>query len=281
MSIILELELYQFFQAMPCTFIFRLLDKKVEHVTAGIQSALDGATIADKKCAALGFELVKVFRMFSCKKNSQCHKSNGHLSKECKELKMSHSPIRKQESNKKQDFDSQNQATIEKSTRNHQDTSRIFDNLQPTSSVVRMNISPRKTTKRGLCDSTREPLCSNATQSFENQKPISQYEIEQDNEDLCGFETFLNERVDSFHNSLKSKECKLHVPLNKVEEDKTSCDTNLDGQLTIEKCQEGFVKNCQRTNIRLEAGRIHVNVSHRSRGLNQLPKKNNLIAVQS
>jgi myosin protein heavy chain len=69
----------------------RLLDKKVEHMTTRIQSALDGATMADKKCVALGFELVKVFRMFSCKQSSQSHKSNDNFNKDYKILKMSQS----------------------------------------------------------------------------------------------------------------------------------------------------------------------------------------------
>lgn len=270
---------------MLCVFMFRLLDKKVEHMTTGIQSALDGVSMADKKCATLGFELVKVFRMFSCKQGGQCHENNGHIDKECKDLKISQSSFKKQNSNEKQDLDSQNQSTIEKSTRNHHNTSKMFDKQHPLiSSVVKTDISPRKIIKRGLRNLTREPLCANATQSFETQKPTPQYEIEPESEDLCGFEegeSFSKDRIDSFHNSIRSKECKLHGLLNKVEEDKTPCDTNLDGRLIIEKSQERFAKNCQRTNICLEAGRIHVNVSHRSRGLNQLQKKNDLIAIQS
>jgi len=260
-------------------FLFRLLDKKVEHMSAGIQSALNGATMADKKCVSLGFELVKFFRMFSCKQGSQCHKNDDNFNKECKVLKVSQS-FKKQDSNEKQDLDSQHQVANEKSTKSYQNNSKMLDKQQSTSSVEKIHISPRKFIKRGVRNITKKHIA----QSSEIQKSNLQHEYEQDSEDLCSFEKgepFSKDKVDCFHNSLKSKECKLHGPLNKVGEVIIPCDTTLDEQLILEKCQEGFVKNCQRTNICLEAGQIHVNVSHRSRGLNQLHKKNDLIAVQS
>jgi hypothetical protein len=46
----------------------------------------------------------------------------------------------------------------------------------------------------------------------------------------------------------------------------------LGGHLTIEQQQESSAKSCQRTNICLEGGRIHVNVSHHSTIVNQSEK---------
>ncbi|EFJ32631.1 hypothetical protein SELMODRAFT_407643 [Selaginella moellendorffii] len=42
----------------------RILDTKVEKLSTGVQSALDGTTATDNKCSALGEEVVRVFRMF-------------------------------------------------------------------------------------------------------------------------------------------------------------------------------------------------------------------------
>jgi len=258
------------------------LDKKIEHVTTGIQFALDEASMANKKSIALGFELVKFFRNFSCKQGSQCYKKNGHLNKICKESKTSQSLIKKKDSKKEQDFGCQNQAKIEKSTSNHQNNARMFDNLEHTSSAVKLDMSPRIFYKRGLQGFTREHI----NQLLEIENPTShssQYDLEQDIEENCSFEreTFPKDKANCFPNSSKSNECRLHGPFNNDEEDKIPCDTNLDGQLTSKKCREGFVKNYQRTNIHLQAGRIHVNFSHRSRGLNELQKKNDFIVVQS
>lgn len=58
-------------------------------------------------------------------------------------------------------------------------------------------------------------------------------------------------------------------------------DPGLGGHLTIEQQQEGSAKTCQRTNIRLEGGRIQVNVSHHSAVVNQSEKRGDLVAVQS
>ncbi|KAG0553581.1 hypothetical protein KC19_12G022600 [Ceratodon purpureus] len=48
----------------------QLLDNKVERVSMGVQSALEGAALAENKCGALGAELVKVFRMLTATKIS-------------------------------------------------------------------------------------------------------------------------------------------------------------------------------------------------------------------
>lgn len=48
----------------------QLLGNKVEHVLIGVQSALEGALLAENKCGALGAELVKVFRILTAAKAS-------------------------------------------------------------------------------------------------------------------------------------------------------------------------------------------------------------------
>lgn len=41
------------------------MDSKVDRVSVGMQSAVEGAALAESKCGALGAELVKVFRMLT------------------------------------------------------------------------------------------------------------------------------------------------------------------------------------------------------------------------
>ncbi|KAG0576109.1 hypothetical protein KC19_5G056200 [Ceratodon purpureus] len=261
----------------------RLLDKKVEHVTKGVQSALDGATLADKKCASLGCELVKVFRMFTNKKDLQGLQDNCLFKKEGKVNKPSQSPVKRQHINGGQDVDSHSHSTIDAANKDIQDISKIIENDQSIS--TRINTSPRKIIKRGISNSSRDILHTKTTHPSQIQNPTFQHDKEQDIIDSNNFEggspskNKTNRLQDTY---IGVNECKLHRPLCVMDEHKTIVDTNVDGQLTIEKCQEGFPKNCQRTNIRLEAGRIHVNVSHRSSGLNQISeKRNDLIAVQS
>lgn len=259
----------------------RLLDKKVEHVTVGVQSALDGATIADKKCASLGFELVKVFRMFSNKRDVQSFQNNCHLEKECKESKTFQSPAKGQHTNEGLDIDFHSQSTIDSAIECVQNTSRISENHH--SLLGRTNISPRKIIKRGLSNSVRDISYPKVTHTSPIHKPSLHHR--EDNEEFCNFKGGNPLKIKSSSlqdSSIGANECKLHGPLSVINECKTIIDTNLDGRLRIEKRQEGLSKNCQRTNIRLEAGRIHVNVSHRSSGLNQISEKtNDLIAVQS
>jgi len=130
-------------------------------MTTGIQSALDGATMVEKKCIALGFELVKVFRMFSCKQSSQCHENNDNFNKECKVFKMPQS-FKKQDSNEKHDLDSQNQEINEKSTKSHQNNSKMLNNQQIPSLVGKLEISPRKFIKRGLRNLLKEPIAQSS-----------------------------------------------------------------------------------------------------------------------
>ncbi|EFJ16180.1 hypothetical protein SELMODRAFT_422245 [Selaginella moellendorffii] len=68
----------------------RMLDTKVEHVSVSAQSALEGASVAERKCGALGAELVKVFRVLaSFKKDNSERQSSITKSKE------SSSPVRR------------------------------------------------------------------------------------------------------------------------------------------------------------------------------------------
>jgi hypothetical protein len=265
-------------------FSFRLLDKRIEHVTTGVQSALDGATVADKKCASLGFELVKVFRMFANRKDGQGIQENCHVERECKENKTSQLPIKEKHINEQQDVDFHSQSTIDGMIDCLQNTSKGFENHH--SLPARTNTSPQKIIKRGMSGLIiRDILRTKATHPSQIQKPNLLHEREQDSGGFCNFEGEKPSKIKT--NSLQdspigANECKLHGPLSVDDECKSILDTNLDGQLTIEKHQEGSVKNYQRTNICLEAGRIHVNVSHRSNGLNRISeKRNDLIAVQS
>ncbi|KAI5060712.1 hypothetical protein GOP47_0025132 [Adiantum capillus-veneris] len=50
----------------------RILDAKVQQISIGIQTALEGAAMAEKKCNALGAELVKVFRNLARSSKGKC-----------------------------------------------------------------------------------------------------------------------------------------------------------------------------------------------------------------
>lgn len=264
----------------------RLLDKKVEHVTAGVQSSLDGAAVADKKCAALGSELVKVFRMFSSKRDGQGLGNNCQPPKECKEPNMSQLHNRRGDVTERHEFESMSQSisqSISQST-----TDGAMDRVQSTPGMpenqhfppTKTGISPRKIIRKGMHSSVREPLHPKATHSSETQKTPPRSEKDRGSGGFCSSEGGSSVRDGSrgFRDSAE-RQHKLHGPLNVVEERKPMSD--LDGRLTIEKRQAGSANNCQRTNIRLDAGRIHVNVSHRTGSINQSEKRNDLIAVQS
>ncbi|KAH7443868.1 hypothetical protein KP509_02G054100 [Ceratopteris richardii] len=54
----------------------RILDAKVQQISIGIQTALEGAAIAERKCNALGTELVKVFRNLARSSKGRCVNPN-------------------------------------------------------------------------------------------------------------------------------------------------------------------------------------------------------------
>ena len=250
----------------------------------GVQSALNGATMANKKCASLGYELVKVFRMFTNKKTFKGLQDNSHIEKKSKGHKIPKSPIKRQQFDEGQDEDFHSQSTIDGAIECLQSTSKMSRDHHSLSE--RTNLSPQKFIKRKMCSSMRDALHTKTTYPSQIHKPSLHHEREQDNRDFCNFEESESpskNKTNSLQSCIEPNECKLHGPCGIVDEEKTIVNTNIDGRLTIEKRQEGFTKNCQRTNIRLEAGRIHVNVSHRSSGLNQnlCEKRNDLIAVQS
>eukprot|EP01018_Ginkgo_biloba_P021877 Gb_27843 [translate_table: standard] len=56
--------------------MYRILDAKVEHLSADVQNAVEGSVTAESRCNALGVELVKVFRMIATSSKGSPAKSH-------------------------------------------------------------------------------------------------------------------------------------------------------------------------------------------------------------
>ncbi|CAM6042630.1 unnamed protein product [Sphagnum compactum] len=279
----------------------RLLDGKVEHITVGVQSALEGAAMAESKCGALGAELVKVFRMLtSCNQYSPLQQTHDQhsLPTKCGRRGQSHSPpVRAGEHHR---LDSHSQSPISRnggcptSPPKANNQSQI-SMIQPRPGNISPNQADRAINRKGLRGPGRETVFVKGTQSSQVRKVTLQREKEKgEGQYSCASE--------EGGSPTKERWCHLRNPSREIDREKSGKDCKsqgqvlsivdkgrpvgggepgLDGHLKIEKRQEGSAKNCQRTNIRLEAGRIHVNVSHRSAVANQSEKRGDLIAVQT
>lgn len=288
---------YVAFVTVAVVFLYRLLDSKVEHVTVGVQSALEGAAMAESKCGALGAELVKVFRMLtSCRQNTSPmrHKSNPN-SPPNSGRRRNYSPV----PNSDRRINSQSLSPTSRTSANLPSPTRINGHIQsPMITTGPGQISPQRVTqttnKRGMRGQGRDADFPNGNQASSEIHKVAMRQERQRGDG--GFSVASEEGGGSPSkerwNYLRSpretekekivRDCRLHgQALSVIGERKQGGESNLDGRLTIEKRQEGSSKNCQRTNIRLEAGRIHVNVSHRSAVINQSEKRRDLIAVQS
>lgn len=271
----------------------------MERVSVGVQSALEGAALAESKCGALGAELVKVFRMLTASKspnnpsieNRQTTNKRGGARRG-----RSHSPPLR---GNRPRLDSRSQSP-------------------PSRLSGGSNFSPSRTTNRGLFSPMRRSgiyispsrlktvaggkrglhralarngdseLTKGPHQSGQQRKVTVRERVQDEvayagvSEEGGGSSSSLVKEswnyVRQFPRSSSSdgvKDCKLHGhSLAVVKERRQHA-----GQPPLgndrEKGPPG--KSCQKTNIRLEAGRIHVNVSHR----NQSERRGDLIAVQS
>lgn len=277
----------------------RLLDNKVERVSMGVQSALDGAALAENKCGALGVELVKVFRMLTATKNANaaaleatnwpvdnCNNENVRGSRG-----RSLSPISRSAT---QRLDSRSQSPPPRLTGNPAwKSSRL-----PSSPLRRSSSRPKAGTsreKRGI--GVRGRRGSNALDIEGNNNQSSE---------LRKVETTTRERPDrakAESSAVLTGEADIETSqggspprddnwLKSYPREALPFKGRFPGQaLMVPEHADPYMsvdrrgKNLQKTNIRLESGRIHVNVSRRSGaasgGGQSGTKRGDAIAVQS
>lgn len=272
-------------------------------MAVGVQSALEGASMAEGKCGALGAELVKVFRMLTSRKqNGSSRRKHDNCNDKASNGDGGHDSARNPASSALHSnspdhrHDSQTQSrgatgtdlmpTISSPDPRRQAQAAV---TQPTTSSSHKKRIPRSHgSKIAVASKETQPITSiTAPQKSESTTP----QLEKDRDSGVGNFVLENNSEESNeapkeakwsrdqnleHSELCVKECKSHGhALSVVEEQKKRGEPR-------EKRHDGSAKNCQRTNIRLEAGRIHVNVSHRSAFANHSEKRSaDLIAVQS
>ncbi|KAH8962114.1 hypothetical protein BDL97_05G085800 [Sphagnum fallax] len=253
---------------------FRVLDEKLLQTTLGVQSAIAGAAMADSKCGALGAELVKVFRMLaSCNKASLLQKmkdlapacQNGEhrrrlspTSRTCKDdhISCAHSP------------------TCRSSGHIQLPSMTNRDNQLPPMGTNAGNASAQAFDKRGiLAAQCKDTVLPKRVKSSEMRKTIKQQkrggaEGRQSSASEQGgsprkerwtiTQQYLEETDNDKSHNLQNQALSI------IEKHRQGAEPGLNGHLTIRKTQEGSGKNNQRTDIHLDAGHVHVNVSHHS-----------------
>ncbi len=272
-----------------CSWFFHsLLDGKVEHITVGVQSALEGAAMAESKCTALGAELVKVFRMLtSCRPSSPLHHHNIEHSLPTKYGRRgrSHSPPARacehhSDSNSQSPVSRNDGATSSPKVINQGQVSM----LRPSPRNLSPNRVGRLVSKRGIRAPGRGAVFAKGTPSSQLRKGEGGYSgaSEEGGSPKKERRCYLRNSPrgigrEKFGNDYKPQGQALTLN----NKGRPGEDPGLGDHLTIEQQQEGSAKTCQRTNIRLEGGRIQVNVSHHSAVVNQSEKRGDLVAVQS
>ncbi|KAL3691453.1 hypothetical protein R1sor_005104 [Riccia sorocarpa] len=279
----------------------RLLDSKVEECSTNAQQALEGAATAESKCSALGVELVKVFRMLASSRPESS--AVAQRAKSPPTCGRDHSPTKSHPARSPGPSPARMQS-VSSPTRPSPPRSRSV--LQQKSLPV-----PKPSFKRGTqakprasADFTRGTLASEmrkVTSRSEQVETEEEYIVlgDQARERVAGSR---DQRLQVRENETISQALCVHeqqpsdkVPPQEITTERTTCIQEEEikglGRLTIsqdrsdDKHKEGGNKG-QRTNIRLEAGRIHVNVSHRSGAHGNRERKSgteqkaDLVAVQ-
>lgn len=278
-----------------------LLDHKVEHVAVGVQSALEGATMAEGKCGALGAELVKVFRMLTSRKqNGSSRRKHDNCNKGSTPSTANGDGGHEARNHDSSVIHSNNLDHRHDSSQSQFIGSTGIDQIMPTKSIsdpgqaqatMTRNTTSSSHKKRApgphgnkvavVAKETCQPITSTTPQKSESKTP----QLEKDRNNGVGsfiVDNNFNESNEGV--TTMSKESKWSRNRNIPQEHTELCilEEQKKGGEPREKRHEGPAKNCQRTNIRLEAGRIHVNVSHRSAFVNHSEKRSaDLIAVQS
>jgi hypothetical protein len=251
-----------------------VLDEKNLQTTLGVQSAIAGAAMADNKCSALGAELVKVFCMLaSCNKTSLLQKMKD-LAPACQngEHKRQLSPTSK--ISKDGHISCAHSPTCRSSGHIQFPSMTNRDNQMPPMGTNAGNTSAQAFDKRGiLAAQCKDTVLPKKVKSFKMRKTIKQKkkggaEGRQSSASEQGgsprmerwtitqqyFEETDNDKSHNLHNQA----------LSIIEKHRQGVEPGSNDHLTIRKTQEGSGKNNQRTDIHLEAGHVHVNVSHHS-----------------
>lgn len=253
----------------------------------GVQSALEGAALADSKCGALGAELVKVFRMLTLTKIP--NNANGVGGNNWPQLPdsnrgrrgRSHSPSSRSAT---QRLESRSQSPPPRLNENpawnsgrgpSSPSRRSAANMLPPSRL-KAGTREKRTSGRGGEGNPSSELRKVETRERDRAKEALSGETEGD--PSRGMSPSKNDNwLKSYPR--ESRPLRLGKTIAgqalTVVEDKQQAGPYL--------ALERRPKNLQKTNIRLEAGRIHVNVSRRSAtaSASQSEKRGDAIAVQS
>ncbi|CAM6025460.1 unnamed protein product [Sphagnum balticum] len=296
---------------------FRLLDKKIVQIMLGLQSAISGAAMADSKCGALGVELVKVFRMLACcrSQSSPVQKikdSNpapcGHTGDHGGRHYSSTSSRNCKDHHHDRTSCTHSSSSICRSGGDHVSPSRTSNGnkqLPPPPPPMGLNVGNAASVAQAIDrggiragDQCKlDAILTRRTESFDIGKTLTlqQERAGTDEEPSSASEqgesptkqrwTFSEQFLEEIENE---KSCQLQGSheFSFIEKYRQGAahESGLNSHLTIEKTQDlgSSGKDChQRTNIHLEAGNVHVNVSHHSAVGHQLEKRGDLIAVQS
>ncbi|KAG0629748.1 hypothetical protein M758_1G127100 [Ceratodon purpureus] len=235
----------------------RLLDSKVDRVSVGMQSAVEGAALAESKCGALGAELVKVFRMLTAS-NSGSSTSRLHSIADT-QCERSHSPpTQTPQVNPEPDSGSQSPRNRfptfprgkSRTTFSPRRRSRIYISPNRPKTALGPN-------RGGLRNMTRNGEAKFIARDHE------QAEVESTNSGASEEGTIPNKHS-------------CYYLRTSVNDPPMGCKLHTQGtQLSVHKAHERRQDRTGRhtSAIRLEAGRLHV--GHRSE------KRENMIAVQS
>lgn len=266
---------------IPCS----LLDNKVDRVSLGMQSAVEGAALAESKCGALGAELVKVFRMLTACKNSTTDGSSTTRQQTINNSRRgrSHSPPTQILN---PHLDSCSQSPRDRSSTvvrtNHmrpivspKRRSRLYSPNRPKAAAAagQKRGSHRNMPRSEEADSTKISTGSDSGSDQGEGESAGSGASEDGSSphkrSSCVLRTSSHDPVIG---------CKLHTQGAQLAvQDRPN--PQLKSHSPLGRRHESSEKAGRP--IRLEAGRIHVSVSHRSAVVTQSEKRENLIAVQS
>ncbi|KAJ7567292.1 hypothetical protein O6H91_02G141300 [Diphasiastrum complanatum] len=275
----------------------RILDAKVEHISIGVQSALEGAAVAESKCGALGEELVKFFRMlassrkeFSGKVNDGFRNINSPNTSPTRNYsKLESSAAVKSKVPVAHAACKYCKEAAANSSGGGEDNAKFYQHFDDgQKSIRKINVrlghvdgvvSAKRTNQVGEIANrgTRSPKLDRNPKDYgihDSKMEGSQERVDQALSMFgCSYEASKHAQGDvCVDGGLYSKahsfpeKCKDSGTRNDIEGRNSVSQNKVLGMRSDleEKVPLGLGKNSQKTNIRLESGKIHVNVSHRS-----------------
>lgn len=303
-----------------------MLETKSEELNVGMQSALEGASLAESKCSALGAELVKVFRMLASSRKesptkmmmgdgpeeeneqhhpqhrSRCVRSHqaGHPKSKtisshaactyCKRAAMKGSNEVVECVKEHLDADHVQPDTLDNTLLEGHKAGYYYDgsnsdNMSPSMDRGYKESGPQGKPLMEGHDITHarayhggEDLLlekANRRNAVPNDKSHHRKgELMEKLEDFEALEHLLAKK--NLSAELKTYEGKLPITHEKLDDKRIECSKK-------DVTNTGSGKNCSSTNIRLDAGKIQVNVSHRSAATlsgSRMTKRGDAISVR-